>query len=550
MRKSLFISILVFAGCSHYSSNRSYAKDELVKTPPAPGIVYSNPRVYNVDYSFEMTPDSNTIDRATDLKLWIPIPREWDSQKAVEIISVQPQPHAEYEDPEHGNRMLFWDFGKEPEKPSYIVDIKYRFESYEIRAEVDPEQIEPYDKTSNEYALYTRSEQTICINPKIEQMAQEAIGDEKNPYLQAKRIFQFVGRKMRYKRRLGIAELRKRGINGLLDSSIRDEKTGEEYFLSQCHHYSGLFVALCRAVGIPARPAVACISWRPWMRAEDLKPHWDFDTMLSPDGLAGAEHYTALDHHFWAEFYVPNFGWIPVDAMFGKFGRLSNKKVIMSKGQDIKIGPHTPQKQSDGYGVQWILLHEGRVDTLSYAGVWNIAKVRNAKVKILHSAPFPVVKYFVRFLTAIILAVIVGGLAGFICFHKFKKYSFIGLSSVVPFAGFASPIVSVRREEQIRCSRVSFVMLFWIFSILLLLILLFPVMVKTDLISWSAWQRFCIIVVCILSVLVSWILAGFFCRKSWIKNKPIRVVVKTILFGFFWIVSACMLGVWIMSSFT
>ena len=37
------------------------------------GIIYSNPRVYNVDYSFEMTPGPNNIDRSKDLKVWIPI---------------------------------------------------------------------------------------------------------------------------------------------------------------------------------------------------------------------------------------------------------------------------------------------------------------------------------------------------------------------------------------------------------------------------------------------------------------------------------------------
>ena len=105
------------------------------------GVIYRNPRVYNVNYSFELVPDPAKIDRSKDLKLWIPIPREWDSQKAVKIISVQPPPHAEYEDPEHGNRMLFWDFGNEPEKPSYKVDIKFRLESYEVHAKVDPELI-------------------------------------------------------------------------------------------------------------------------------------------------------------------------------------------------------------------------------------------------------------------------------------------------------------------------------------------------------------------------------------------------------------------------
>ena len=506
------------------------------------GVIYRNPQVYNVDYSFELVPDPNKIDRAKDLKLWIPIPREWDSQKAVKIISVQPPPHDTYEDPEYGNRMLFWDFGKEPEKPSYKVKIKFRLESYEVHAEVDPNKIGPYDKTSKEYALYTRSTRTICITPKIKQMAQEAVGDETNPFLQAKRIGEFVMRKVHYK----ILDFeRGRGIKCLLDYPVIDEKTGEEYYEGCCSQIVALIVGLCRAVGIPARSVSVLVGWCPWIGAEDLRHRYKFETKLSPDGLAGAQHYEGLAPHMSAEFYIPNYGWIPI---YDKCGHRHNKQWISSKGRDVKIGPHAPQKQNEGYGSQWVLLHNGRADFL-FSGVWNIAKIRIAKVKILHSVPFPVVKYFVYFLTAIILAIIVGGLAGYICFHKFKKYALIGLSSVVPFVGLALPVISIKTEEQKRCSKVRFVSLFWIFSIFLLWLLVFPVMVETDLISWGAWKIISIIVVCILSVLVSWILVSFLCRKSWIKNKPIRVIIKTILFGVFWIVSACMLVVWIISSF-
>ena len=542
MRKLLLISVLVVAGCNQCCGDESSVGDEATKTLSAPGIIYRNPRVYNVDYSFELVPDPNKVDRAKDLKLWIPIPREWDSQKAVKIISVQPPPHAKYEEPEHGNRMLFWDFGKEPEKPSYEVNLKYRLESYEIHAEVDPNKICPYDKTSKEYALYTRSEHTICITPKIKQMAQEAVGDEKNPYLQAKRIFDFVGKKMRYK--VHRVE-RGTGTKVLLNHPVRSEETGEVHYEGACFQHSVLFIALCRAIGIPARMVSELPGWRPWIKEEDLKLYKPFELEISPEGLAAAQHYMALGIHNYAEFFIPNYGWVPVDVTYDAFGHQVTPRIIMSKGPDVQIGPQAPQKQSEGYGFQWVLLKNSRVDMLQ-TGVWNIAKIRTAKVKILHSAPFPVVKYFVYFLTAIILAIIVGGLAGFICFHKFKKYAFIGLANIVPFVGLALPVISVKTEEQKRCSKVRFVSLFWIFSIFLLWLLVFPVMVETDIISWGAWRRLSIIAVCILSVLVSWILVGFLCRKSLIKNKPIRVIIKTILFSVLWIVVARILRFWIM----
>jgi len=330
--------------------------------------------VYNVEYFFELRPRPNKIDRAKDLKLWIPIPREWESQKAVKIISVQPEPHAKYADPEFGNLMLFWDFGKKPEQPSYRLEIKYRLESYEIHADIDPNRIGPYDKTSDDYALYTRSTHTVSITPKVRELAQAAVGDEENPYLQAKRIFDFVQKKMRYRGRMGI------GIQTLLDTFVKDEKTGEEYYEGVCGQYSAFFVVLCRAIGIPARSVTAFVGWRtwPWIEEKDSRP-W----------VKGDWTYKALGRHHWAEIFLPNYGWIPVDPTYNSLGHIDNKYIITSKNRDIKIGPYAPHSQDEGYGAMSNLLNNGRASILWHT-VWNRAKSFPVDWGILHhSDPFP-----------------------------------------------------------------------------------------------------------------------------------------------------------------
>jgi len=387
MRKLLLISIIVVAGCNQCCGGQSSAKSEAEKAPSAPGITYSNPRVYNVDYSFEMSPDPNNIDRAKDLKVWIPMPREWDSQKAVKIISVEPEPHGRYVDPEYGNPMLYWDFGKEPEQASYKVDIKFRLESYDVSVQVDPEKVGPYDKTSKDYALYTQSTRTIHITPKIKEFAQEAVGDETNPYLQAERIIKFVYKRMHFK---VLDYERGRGIDCLLAYPVVDEKTGQEYYEGVCTQYAALMVALCRAVGIPARCVSDYNGWVPWIQRDDAKARHAFETNLSPDGLAATQLYGDLGSHMWTEFFIPNYGWIPADPMKGAIRDRNYPRWITSKGRDVLLGPDTPPEDGEGYGAHWVALHDGRADNLDGRAIFNIAKIHTGKVTVTHhSDPFP-----------------------------------------------------------------------------------------------------------------------------------------------------------------
>ena len=373
-----------------FSQDRPVSVNSYITRLDTSHVIYRNPRVYNVDYTFELCPGKDSIDRSKDLKLWIPVPREWDSQKAVKIISVEPEPYATYVDPEYGNTILFWDFGKVPVKESYEVNIKYRAEVFEVYSDIEPEKIGPYDMKSEGYQLYTRSTYHTSITPKIREFAQAAVGDEKNTYLQAKRIFEFVRAKMRFNR---VKHLTGSGTENLFNFPLTDPYSGEQYFEGQCNHYSVFFVAMCRAAGIPARGVTGMVGWGPWIKEKDLVLRDTRYTLLTSDGLAATRIYGPMDGHIWAEFYLPEYGWIPADPTWGTFGYQGNNKLILSKGRDVKIGPNVPKKNGEEYGDQWIPLHEGRVNAIGW-GVWNIAKIRVAKAKVLHkSDPFPADEY-------------------------------------------------------------------------------------------------------------------------------------------------------------
>ncbi|MFC1604811.1 ankyrin repeat domain-containing protein [Planctomycetota bacterium] len=350
------------------------------------GVIYRNPRVYNVEYSFEIFPDPNKVDRDKDLKLWVPIPREWDSQKAVKIVSVEPEPHAKYVDPEYGNPMLFWDFGKEPEKPSYKVHLKYRLEQYDVHSSIDPNRVGSYEKTSRYYALYTRSTNTVTITDKVRTLAKTAVGDEKNPYLQAKRIYDFVRDKMYYRK--PVVEGTLLSVETILTHPVIAPKTGQEHYLGACYHQSMVFVALCRAVGIPARSVFAWHDNRPWIRATPENPEPTVQLReASVHGLT-ISHLAGFFAHAWAEIYLPNYGWVPVDPTYGRFGNsnLNNKTLIITKGRDVQIDPHTLPDGEGDYRVIMAPLHEGRADLLLW-GVFHTSTVR--KETLNHPDPFP-----------------------------------------------------------------------------------------------------------------------------------------------------------------
>jgi len=96
------------------------------------------------------------------------------------------------------------------------------------------------------------------------------------------------------------------------------------------------FSAMCRSLGIPAR---------------------------STGGFQLFHHQ--IGSHFWAEIYLPNYGWIPVDTSFGQlglfpkgvtdeerktfidfcFGNLDNMRFIVQKDVDVPLIP--PVNSSD-----------------------------------------------------------------------------------------------------------------------------------------------------------------------------------------------------------
>lgn len=113
-------------------------------------------------------------------------------------------------------------------------------------------------------------------SPYIRNTVKKIVGDEKNPYWIMRKIYNFVIGKLEYE------------MTGGWDVPEVVLERGK----GSCSEYTFSFVALCRAAGLPARYQGSVV-----VRGDDASIDEAF--------------------HRWAQVYLPNYGWVPVDANRG-----------------------------------------------------------------------------------------------------------------------------------------------------------------------------------------------------------------------------------------
>jgi len=178
---------------------------------------------------------------------------------------------------EFGNRIMTMRFQSMRVRERFAVTILQHATAYSIRFGINPERVGSYDKTSLLYKVYTSPAKYIESNhPEIISASKQIIGNETNPYLIAQKIFYFVVHHVRRDWSLT-------AFNPDTEGALFALRTGR----GVCRHFSALFTALARASGVPT-----VMIWGSW-------------------GIGD------VDKHDWVHFYLPNYGWIPIETTAG-----------------------------------------------------------------------------------------------------------------------------------------------------------------------------------------------------------------------------------------
>lgn len=226
--------------------------------------------------TYTLTVDTNAVPAGEMIRCWLPYPRrDHPRQQDVKFLSAsEPEYIISPTDCRHST--LYMEKRAVHGKPTVFSE-SFEYTSCGEWHIINPEDVLPYDTTSNIYKEYTAErEKHIVFSPRLRELASRLTEGETNPFLKAKRIFRWINDHFPW------ASAREYSTIDNIPEYVLDNGHGD------CGQVGLLFITLCRISGIPA--------------------HFQSGFMVHPG---------AWNLHDWAQIYLEGIGWVPVDQSFG-----------------------------------------------------------------------------------------------------------------------------------------------------------------------------------------------------------------------------------------
>ena len=258
---------------------------EVVKASEKSDSPYLLPQRFQIDYT--VTVGADVVPQGETIRCWILYPKECDTQKDIQLLASSPA--VKHIAPsEHPQRTLYFEQPAAEKGQPTVFHAVYEYTALACFRNIDPNDVKPYNEETDLYKTYTAERDPhLLLTDAIVATGQEIVAGLNNPYLKARSIFEWIQHNVSY--------------TSMLEYSTVPNLSAWclKYRQGDCGVQSLLFIALCRARGVPAR----------WQSGWSTKP-WEHNM------------------HDWAEIYIEPYGWLPVDASRG-FVRSSDPRVRM-----------------------------------------------------------------------------------------------------------------------------------------------------------------------------------------------------------------------------
>ncbi|NOY88868.1 MAG: transglutaminase domain-containing protein [FCB group bacterium] len=263
---------------------------------------------FSFSYRFTI---QNLPSDAQEVEIWIPLPTNSQYQKVTQYSINSPFSHQIIEDAQYKNRIISLKSGGNiPQNVTISLNLDI------IRQEVDPTYQKNMVSNQQDLKRFLQPDSLVPITGKIALEAQAVVNDNMTPWEKIKALYEHLNRTMKYD---------KTGTgwgNG-------DAIYACDYRKGNCTDIHSLFIGMVRSLGIPARFTIGF--------------------PLPENKAQGAVN----GYHCWAEFYLKDQGWVPVDISEAikhpekreyYFGHLDPNRISFSTGRDIKLNTN--------YGVE------------------------------------------------------------------------------------------------------------------------------------------------------------------------------------------------------
>lgn len=229
------------------------------------------------------------------------IPRNRDSQEIVGDIRYS-IPYSAIVKDKWGQETAHFHFEDIPSGERRKVAMITEVKTYAVRYFIYPDRVGTIDQIPQEIKdVYLEDNEKYQIDhPVISDAVKNAVGEEKNAYWIARKIFDYINERMYYE------------MVGGWNTAPTVLARGN----GSCSEYTFVYISMCRAAGLAARYVGSVV-----VRGDDA----------STDDV----------FHRWVEVYLPGYGWIPVDPSRGDrswpadqasaIGSLSNSFLITTQ---------------------------------------------------------------------------------------------------------------------------------------------------------------------------------------------------------------------------
>ena len=239
--------------------------------------------------------------------LWVPVPPA-TSDQTIHALTVETSlPYEEVTEPRYGNRALRFALlpGSETQHVALEIELTRHERIRPPTAKSRPDESIP----AMDPALWLGPDRRVPIDDQVREWAEETVAGKVRPLDKARAIYDYAVTELKY------------------DKCGTGWGNGDIYWAcdakrGNCTDFHALFIGLNRAVGVPAR--------------------FEMGFPIPSDRPTG----TIGGYHCWAQFHLPEAGWVPVDASEANkrpdkrqyfFGAHDENRVLFTVGRDLQF---------------------------------------------------------------------------------------------------------------------------------------------------------------------------------------------------------------------